>query len=45
VNPKESAYSEKTGLENLEQRYALLTDKPVEIKPDNKMFEVIIPML
>jgi len=45
VNPKESAYSEKTGLENLEQRYALLTDKPVEIKTDNKMFEVIIPML
>lgn len=45
VNPKESAFSEKTGLENLAQRYALLTDKPVEIITGNKKFEVIIPLL
>lgn len=45
VNPKESAFSEKTGLENLAQRYALLTDKPVEIITGNKKFDVIIPLL
>ncbi|MBN2634871.1 MAG: histidine kinase [Prolixibacteraceae bacterium] len=45
VNLKESAYSEKTGLENLKKRYALLTDKPVKVISDDKKFEVEIPLL
>jgi two-component system, LytTR family, sensor kinase len=45
VNLKESAYSEKTGLENLTQRYALLTDRPVKVRPDKEIFEVEIPLL
>jgi LytS/YehU family sensor histidine kinase len=45
VNLKESAYSEKTGLENLKKRYALLTDQPVKVISDDKKFEVEIPLL
>ena len=45
VNLKESAYSEKTGLENLKKRYALLTGKPVEVRPGKENFEVEIPLL
>ncbi len=45
VNLKESAYSEKTGLENLSQRYALLTDRPVKVRPGKEKFEVEIPLL
>jgi len=45
VNLKESAYSEKTGLKNLMERYALLTDQPVKVISDDKKFEVEIPLL
>ncbi|MBW6534280.1 MAG: histidine kinase [Mariniphaga sp.] len=45
VNLKESAYSEKTGLKNLMERYALLTDQPVKVISDDKIFEVEIPLL
>jgi hypothetical protein len=45
VNLKESAFSEKTGLTNLKERYALLTDKPVNVKPGKEIFEVEIPLL
>jgi two-component system LytT family sensor kinase len=45
LNRKESAYSEKTGLENLKKRYALLTDKPVKVKPGDEDFDVEIPLL
>lgn len=45
VNLKESAFSEKTGLNNLKERYALLTDKPVNVKPGKEIFEVEIPLL
>jgi LytS/YehU family sensor histidine kinase len=45
VNLKESAYSEKTGLKNLMERYALLTDKQVKVISGDKKFEVEIPLL
>ena len=45
INPKESAYSEKTGLKNLSERYGILTDKPVNIKPGKDIFKVEIPLL
>lgn len=45
VNLKESAYSEKTGLKNLMERYTLLTDKQVKVISDDKKFEVEIPLL
>ncbi len=45
INLKESTYSEKTGLENLKQRYALLTDRPMKIKKDDEQFLVEIPLL
>jgi hypothetical protein len=45
LNLKESAYSEKTGLNNLKQRYALLSDRQVEINHGNDTFEVKIPLL
>jgi len=45
VNLKESAYSEKTGLENLKKRYALLSSKPVKVISDHKKFEVEVPLL
>ncbi len=45
LNLKESAYSEKTGLKNLMERYALLTDQPVKVISDDKIFKVEIPLL
>ena len=45
INPKESAYSEKTGLKNLRQRYALLTDRPMTIQKEDGQFKVKIPLL
>lgn len=45
LNFKESAFSEKTGLNNLIQRYALLTDREVEVRTGNENFEVKIPLL
>ncbi|MBZ0243992.1 MAG: histidine kinase, partial [Bacteroidales bacterium] len=45
LNLKESAFSEKTGLNNLKQRYALLTDSLVEVSHGNETFEVKIPLL
>lgn len=45
INLKESTYSEKTGLLNLRQRYALLTDRPMTIKKENGKFKVEIPLL
>lgn len=45
LNFKESAFSEKTGLNNLIQRYALLTDRQVEVKMGKENFEVKIPLL
>ncbi len=45
VNPKEASHSEKTGLTNLKQRYALLTSRPVEVMPGSSSFEVHIPLL
>ena len=45
LNLKESAFSEKTGLTNLIQRYALLTDRLVEVIHGSETFEVKIPLL
>ena len=45
LNLKESAFSEKTGLNNLIQRYALLSDRQVEINQGKENFEVKIPLL
>lgn len=45
VQPKDSDFSEKTGLDNLQKRYALLTSKPVTIKHEELFFEVEIPLL
>jgi two-component system, LytTR family, sensor kinase len=45
LNPKESDFSEKTGLKNLMQRYSLLTNKPVAINRGEHSFEVEIPLL
>ncbi|TVQ94301.1 MAG: hypothetical protein EA393_01010 [Bacteroidetes bacterium] len=45
LNPKESDFSEKTGLKNLVERYSHLTAKPVEINQDEHNFNVAIPLL
>lgn len=45
LNLKDSDFSEKTGLTNLVQRYAMLTEKPVKIMSGKKFFEVKIPLL
>lgn len=45
INPKESTFSEKTGLKNLEQRYELLTGQKIEITAGDAFFEVKIPLL
>jgi two-component system, LytTR family, sensor kinase len=45
LNPKDSDFSEKTGLINLVQRYTMLTEKPVNIRSGKKFFEVEIPLL
>lgn len=38
-------HSPKTGLQNIKQRFAYLTDKEIEILEDGKIFEVSIPLL
>lgn len=45
LNPKESDFSEKTGLTNLVRRYAILTEKPVDFQSGEKIFKVQIPLL
>lgn len=45
VNPKESSFSEQTGLQNLIRRYQMLTGRPVAIKRGEDRFEVEIPLL
>ena len=45
LNFKESSFSEKTGLNNLIQRYAMLTDRLMEVRQGEKSFEVEIPLL
>jgi LytS/YehU family sensor histidine kinase len=45
VNPKESTFSEQTGLRNLTKRYEMLTDIEVKIQPGKEKFEVEIPLL
>ncbi len=41
----QSVPSNKIGLENIKQRYALLGNKAIKISTDNKEFSVAIPML
>lgn len=45
LNLRESGFSENTGLSNLKHRYALLTDRKMEIRPGKEVFEVEIPLL
>jgi len=46
INPKTSlGKSTKVGLKNIKQRYALVTDKSVEITALNKVFRVKLPLL
>lgn len=46
LRPKPStSYSAGTGLENLQARYRLLTDKPVEVNREAEFFEVKVPLL
>ncbi len=45
VHPKESPFSEKTGLNNLTRRYQMLTERPVKVKTGKGRFEVEIPLL
>lgn len=45
INPKESVFSEKTGLQNLSKRYAMLTGRPVEVSKGSENFKVEIPLL
>lgn len=45
INFKEASWSGKTGLLKLQQRYALLTGPPVEIRQQDGIFEVEIPLL
>ncbi len=45
INPRESGFSEKTGLKNLSRRYDMLTDLPVNIRAGGSTFEVEIPLL
>lgn len=45
IQLKESSYSTKTGLNNLIKRYELLTNQPIEVHKDNKIFRVKIPLL
>ncbi|SHF05164.1 Histidine kinase [Mariniphaga anaerophila] len=45
LNLKESAFSEKTGLKNLQERYSMLTDQPMKIISGEDFFEVKIPLL
>jgi two-component system, LytTR family, sensor kinase len=45
LNFKESSFSEKTGLSNLRQRYAMLTDRLMEVRQGDELFKVEIPLL
>jgi sensor histidine kinase YesM len=46
INPKTSlGKSTKVGLKNIKQRYALITNKSVEITALNKVFKVKLPLL
>jgi LytS/YehU family sensor histidine kinase len=46
LRPKPAAsYSAGTGLENLQARYRLLTDRPVEVSREAEIFAVRIPLL
>jgi two-component system, LytTR family, sensor kinase len=45
LNKRESVFSEKTGLNNLMQRFAMLTDRKVEVRKGEALFEVEIPLL
>ncbi|SFU18824.1 Histidine kinase [Algoriphagus locisalis] len=37
--------STKVGLENIKKRYALITDRPIEIENDGHLFSVSLPLL
>jgi two-component system, LytTR family, sensor kinase len=45
IHPKETTYSTQTGLKNLINRYAILTDQPVQIVHKEKTFSVELPLL
>jgi len=46
INPKETlGKSTKVGLQNITDRYGLITDKNVEIRKNNKTFTVRLPLL
>ncbi len=46
INPKASLEkSTKVGLRNINQRYSLITNRPVEINQSNKKFKVCLPLL
>jgi two-component system LytT family sensor kinase len=46
VNPKEAiGKSTKVGLQNIADRYGLITDKGVKIENNNKTFKVSLPLL
>jgi len=46
VNPKEAiGKSTKVGLQNIADRYGLITDKGVKIENNNKLFRVSLPLL
>ncbi len=46
INPKASLErSTKVGLRNINQRYSLITNRPVEINQTNKTFKVSLPLL
>ena len=46
VNPKEAiGKSTKIGLQNIADRYGLITDKGVKIENNNKLFRVSLPLL
>jgi two-component system, LytTR family, sensor kinase len=42
LNPEPSA---KMGLQNIKERYAFLSDIPVQVNDDHKIFTVLIPLL
>jgi len=45
LNLKESVFSEQTGLDNLKQRYGMLTSRTVKILESKEKFEAEIPLL
>ncbi|WP_439131263.1 2TM domain-containing protein [Polaribacter sp.] len=46
INPKEAiGKSTKVGLQNIADRYGLITDKPVKIENNNTTFKVSLPLL